>query len=114
MRETMRRLGAMALVLAAAAGPAGAGDVLEHSGLVIAKNVARSTVTVGDRVLQADAGTLIEDIEGRRIGLDQVPVAGDPPQTMGQDEPGAVHYEAEHTPLGWQLRHLQLLEAVPK
>lgn len=103
-----------ALFVVALAGPAGAARTLEGDGIVVAKDLALSRVTVDDRVFVVDARTVIEDLNGMRIPLDRVPLRSDAPNSMNQSEPGAVAYRAVRTSQGWVLLELTLIEAQPR
>lgn len=101
------------LGLGGGAAPAGA-EELEENGTVVSKDLARGTLMVDGELLSVNAGTVIEDLQGRAITLADVPVQGDPPFSMGQEEPGAVAYDARRTADGWVVTRMRLMEAIPR
>lgn len=116
MLKARNAVGLVMVVLfaVALAGPAGAARTMNGDGLVVAKDLGQGLVTVDDRVFVVDAGTVIRDLNGLRIPLERVPLRTDPPNSMNQNEPGAVEYRAVQTVQGWVLLELTLLEAQPQ
>lgn len=106
-------LGLAAVALVAAAAPAAMAESLHAKGMVTEKDAGGGTLVVSGRSYRVTSQTVFEDVDGVRISLADVPVAGGP-NTQGQEEPGAVKIQADSTPTGHVLRHLQLIEADPK
>lgn len=115
-RRTLLGVGAALLLAAvpqAAGAQRGAAGLGDH-GWVVAKSVERGTVEIGGRTYELMASTVLEDLEGRRMALADLPVQGDPPFTMGQREPGAVTFRATQRGGDSVILRLRLVPAVPK
>ena len=106
-------LGLAAVALVAAAAPAALAESYHSKGVVTEKDASASTVVVSGRSYRVTSSTVIEDMDGVRIRLAEVPVRGGA-NTQGQEEPGAVEIQAYTSPTGHVLRRLQLIEADPK
>lgn len=108
MRALIRSIGTLAILLLAAGPAAAASDVVKGSELVIAKDLAASTLLIGDQVFHVGAATRIE-MDGARIQLRDVPVAREGDGTP-VSEMRWGRYEARKEPSGLELLSLELVE----